>query len=324
MNDTIPSAVQDHAADASGVAEPAALRLPDFLIIGAAKAGTTTLYKDLDTHPRIYFPFHKEPACLAHDPILTPEGLADYARLFEEAGDDQLAGEASTAYTKMLRNTNAPAYARRVLGDRVRLIYIMREPVSRAISMHGHLYNDGLLPRAFDDALKLEDERLGDLINIGLYGEQLGPWIEQFGRDAIHLIVFEEYIRDRVETISKVCEHLGLEPRPDLIEVDKKYNVTDARRYGRGAIGGMVKSLTNRPAWKLGVRKYVPNWLVNTGKRVLFRPPADKPIPPSSAVIDRMIERFEADSKRVAELLGRETGPWDFAAVREKYVKRSG
>jgi hypothetical protein len=75
-------------------------RLPDFLIIGAMKAGTTSLYRDLLTNPAVFFPADKEPGNLTDDRVLAEAGRREYELLFRGAVEGQICGEASTTYTK--------------------------------------------------------------------------------------------------------------------------------------------------------------------------------------------------------------------------------
>ena len=75
--------------------------LPDFLIIGAMKAGTTTLYRDLMTNPAIFFPSEKEKSHLLRDEVLTEAGRRDYEKLFRRARPGQVLGIAPTRYTNL-------------------------------------------------------------------------------------------------------------------------------------------------------------------------------------------------------------------------------
>lgn len=298
-------------------------RLPDFLIIGAAKAGTTTLYRDLQTNPRIFFPVHKEPSCLAHDRVLTEAGVDEYAYLFREAGADQWLAEASTVYTKRPRVAGVPERAMKVLGADLRVIYVVREPVARSRSLHSHMYNDGVFPRAFDDAVHCDHRLAGDLLANSRYATQIQPWIDTFGRDHVHIICFEHYVQQRVETINAVCAFLGIPPRPDRMDPESKFNVTADRRYGRGPLGGVIKRFTQRRAYRFYLRRLLPDRLVETGKRMLFRPPRAPAIGPSPEMLDRMIAEFEPEADRLRRIMGLSDPLWDFEAVREKHAAES-
>ena len=98
------------------------MTLPHFLIIGGMKCGSTTLYRDLLTHPRVFFPIDKEPCNLCDDRVLTDAGRAEYEALFKRARPDQLCAEASTDYTKLPDRPGVAARALRVLGPELKLI----------------------------------------------------------------------------------------------------------------------------------------------------------------------------------------------------------
>ena len=113
--------------------------LPDFLVIGAFKAGTTSLHHYLDKHPRIFMTRLKEPNFFAHtksDPnhdnrnIFPVTDLAQYERLFADARADQLKGEASPGY---LPSKQAPRKIKEQIPD-IRLLATLRDPVDRAYS----------------------------------------------------------------------------------------------------------------------------------------------------------------------------------------------
>src|SRR6266566_130247 len=112
------------------------MRVPDFFIVGAPKCGTTSLYRMLRQHPRIFMPDLKEPRFLASDawaapgspsgPISYPQTLEEYLALFDEAREDQLVGEATTLY--LWSRTAAARIAE--LSPAARIIAILREPAS--------------------------------------------------------------------------------------------------------------------------------------------------------------------------------------------------
>ena len=102
------------------------MRLPDFLIVGAQKAGTTSLYFDLLKNPAVFMPSDKELGNLLDDDVCTPPGRAAYAKRFRRARPDQLCGEATTSYTKLPDHPGVSDRARRVLRHAAR-----RNPPSR-------------------------------------------------------------------------------------------------------------------------------------------------------------------------------------------------
>lgn len=226
-------------------------RLPGFLIIGAMKSGTTGLYDDLATHPRTYMPRHKEPDVL-HKGANDADVVALYAKHFQGAGTGQLLGEASTMYTMTPWFADVSGLARRVLGDRVRIIYVMREPLKRIISHLAHDYASGRLQSAdFDRALREETRYLA----ISDYAAQLAPWVAAFGAERIHCIRFEDYVADRERVVSGAAAFLGLDPA----ELRVGSQVSNPRGAARANRFGLVARVKESAVYRYGLARLMPD-----------------------------------------------------------------
>ena len=92
------------------------MTLPSFLVIGAMKAGTTTLFQDLKDHPNIFMPSDKELHDLNTEDVLTEKGVAAYEKFFKDSSTEQRCGEASTGYTKLPDIEGVPSRAHALLG----------------------------------------------------------------------------------------------------------------------------------------------------------------------------------------------------------------
>ena len=115
-------------------------RLPDFMLIGAMKSGTTTLHAYLSRHPGLFLCTPKEPGFFSRDERYA-RGLDWYRELFTDAQPEQLCGEASTCYSRWPHFENAaPRIAADVPG--AKLLYITRDPVERAYSHYRHLMEE--------------------------------------------------------------------------------------------------------------------------------------------------------------------------------------
>ncbi|MHC4274757.1 MAG: sulfotransferase domain-containing protein, partial [Planctomycetota bacterium] len=206
------------------------MRLPDFLIIGAAKAGTTSLYHDLRRNPLIFMPREKEAGDLRTDDVLTPRGGGAYARLFAATGPDQVCGEAPTDYTKLPQFPGVPRRALAVIGPRVKAIYLVREPVARIISYHHHKHVEGVMPGDINVAVR----ECPELLEHTRYAMQITPWIETLGSEQVRIVRFEDYIADRPSTVAALSRFLGIEPRPDLVRASTVYNPGTGKPVLRG------------------------------------------------------------------------------------------
>jgi hypothetical protein len=286
------------------------VRFPDFLIIGAMKAGTTSMYRDLRTHPRIFMPRDKEAGHLRDDGVLTDDGRARYARLFEPAGADQVCGEAPTDYTKLPDVPGVPARARAVAGPDLRAIYLVREPVARIVSHHYHEFAAGRMPANIDDAVR----DFPELVNYSRYAMQLAPWIETFGRDHVHVVRFEDYVTHRRDAVVEVTRFLGLEPRPDLVQDEKVFNRSD----GKPVMKGPLVILRRNPIYSRLVRPLLPLSARDALRRALMPKAPPRPDPPTAATVASIIEQLRDDLAALPGLLDAPDPLWDLEAVLRK------
>jgi len=194
------------------------MRVPDFLIIGAMKAGTTTLFEDLSSHPQIFGPLDKEPDILISKQYSKEWAFEQYERLFARAKPDQLCFEASTGYTKTPQYPCAAERAMEVCGPDLKVIYIVRDPVQRITSHHHHAGISraaGLITEPLEEAIEIYPE----LKDWSRYMIQLRPWVEMFGEDNVTIVPFERYTKDRRHTVDAIQRYLGIEPRPELVDI---------------------------------------------------------------------------------------------------------
>lgn len=210
---------------ASGRATARWRGLPDFLVIGAQKAGTTALYAYLRWHPSILGPSWKEVSFFDRH---WWRGDAWYRGQFPLRSRGKLVGEASPSY---LFHPLAPERVLSVVPE-ARLIALLREPAERAYSHYQHEVALGREPLSFEEALDAEDERLrGEVERLcadprafsrawwdhayasrGLYAEQLERWLEFFPREQLLVLTTDELGERPAETYATVLEFLGAPP----------------------------------------------------------------------------------------------------------------
>lgn len=203
---------------------------PDFLIIGAPKAGTTALHAALAQHPQVFTSTPKEPKYWLCDDAPPPAWRGpgdahsqqewiwrrdDYARLFAGAESGQLRGESTPFY---LWSRGAHRRIGEQLPD-VKLISVVRDPIDRAYSNWMHLWSDGLEPEAdFVRAFGLQDERVAAgwapfwrYRELGLYGEQLTHLFEHVDPKQNLVVRYRDIIDDPQITLNRACEFLGID-----------------------------------------------------------------------------------------------------------------
>ena len=213
-------------------------RLPTFLIIGAMKAGTTTLFDDLALVPGISMASHKEPNTLVRfDKAADIE--ADYRTLFARARPGDQLGEASTAYTKLPTHTGVAERALKVLGPELKLIYIRRDPLDRLLSQYRYEAPMGMCGDAGINTVLREDPRFVDYSD---YAMQEAAWLAHFEAHQLLRLDFKAYIADRAGTVKQVCDFLGVAFPDDYAIRTGASNASAGRRMQTGLAGGFARS----------------------------------------------------------------------------------
>lgn len=203
--------------------------LPDFLIIGAPKCGTTSLFEYLCGHPNLARPTRKE---IHYFDENYARGLPWYRRHFPVVAPGQITGEATTAY---LFAKDAPARAAALVPD-AKIIAVLRDPVRRVISHYWHNQRHGRLrvsfERYFEEALSPNQERETNQarqfirypVQWGFYKEQIERWFDCFPREQCLFLRFEDLVADSQAQTRKVFDFLGL---PDAaIDTGKIFNAS--------------------------------------------------------------------------------------------------
>lgn len=212
--------------------------MPNFLIIGAAKAGTTSLYYYLNQHPQIYMSSVKEPRFFALEGeklnFQNPDqginhtsvtSLDEYCALFNEVTDEMAIGEASPLY---LYSTKATERIKHYIPD-AKLIAILRDPVQRAFSCYTHLVRENYEKLSFEQGLKEEEQRiqknwahLWHYKHGGYYYKQLKRYFDTFPAEQIKVFLYEELNTDSVAVVQDTLRFLGVDDSfvPDLTRMN--------------------------------------------------------------------------------------------------------
>jgi hypothetical protein len=197
--------------------------LPNFLIIGAARAGTTTIYNHLKDHPDVYLPVQKRPE--PHFFLKQSEytrGIAYYEqRFFAAWRNERAVGEASTSY---VFGEQVPGRIRQELPD-VRLICVLRNPVERAFSGYWHTVKNGLETLSFEEAVAQEAARKAELagtalgeiapfayVERGLYYQQLSRWFAEFPRSQMKIVIFDDFVDNPNNGLREIAAFIGVDP----------------------------------------------------------------------------------------------------------------
>ncbi|HKL88221.1 MAG TPA: sulfotransferase domain-containing protein [Salinibacter sp.] len=273
--------------------------LPDFLIIGAQKAGTTWLRAMLRRHPDVYMP-DRELHFFNKDRTYQ-RGLDWYSRQFRGAKNGHLIGEKTPNYLW----TNVPASGsdasdthRRIaesLPD-VKLLAILRNPVDRAVSAYNHHLCRGRFPPHVPMNQVLFGEyqhlcRRHGVLSMGAYAEPLHDYLELFRRDQLKILIFEEdVVNDPDQGIQKTCDFLNL--NPDRLEA-----ASDEARH----VHSFSKARTYLNYW-------LPVPIALTRPVDFFSSPWKRTPDPETRI--RLQEYYAPHQEALYDLLGRRIDAW--------------
>lgn len=197
--------------------------LPKVLIIGAQKAGTTTLHLELMKHPNIVAPLFKE-SHFFERPDNQKKGLNWYKAIFPKIIDDRLTIDS----TPMMYHESTPELTAKILPN-VKLIMLLRDPVNRGFSHYLHNVARNREKLSFAEAIAMEPQRIShtetDLevesqvthdyrafsyVERGKYDVQIERWRQFFPEENLKILIFEEFVSNPEEQINNVYEWLGL------------------------------------------------------------------------------------------------------------------
>ncbi|QRN83008.1 sulfotransferase [Chloroflexota bacterium] len=299
------------------------MTLPNFLIIGAAKSGTSSLYMYLMQHPEIFMSPSKEPHFFSFDdqskmttgpgdPI--HEAITDfdtYQALFDGVTDEKAIGEASTSY---LYRPEAAGRIHTMLPD-AKLIAILRNPADRAFSAYMHVVRDKReTSNDFAEALTKEESRkaagwepIWHFTNVGHYYEQLKRYYSLFPKEQIRVYLYEDLVNDLDNLLAEIYEFL---------DVDPTFVPGSLMRYNAS---GNVKSETVQKAskWLFSSpnpirwvsRKVLPrNWRMKFAAWVRFKNLKRREIP--NKVREQLVDAYRDEILQLETMINRDLSSW--------------
>jgi len=313
------------------------MALPSFIVLGAVKAGTTSLYNYLGQHPAIEMSswnwpryFHVAdgrpdfPALAARHgnelraesearfemmcPPRVPRSLSEYSRLWPDCAEDAVRGEVSPTYM------HDPAVCGRIAKPLpgAKLLLVLRDPVERAYS---HFVMDRRRGwedvRNFDDAIASEPAEANcfwwgrrHYIRHGMYADSVQRYFDLFPREQVHIAFYEDLVRDTGAYLQKILEFIGVDPG---------FEIDTSVRHNKG----LVKRDTRMARW---LRKDFP------GRKLLRRSVSDSlrtvirgkmenanyelPSPMSPDTRSTLARVFREDVLRLESLLNRDLSAW--------------
>jgi hypothetical protein len=284
------------------------MALPDFLLIGAAKSGTTAIDQYLHQHPQIFMAT-KETRFFAYDADLSKvseyhRDLGDtfwwiqtqdqYEALFVDAEPGQVKGEATPLY---LESDNAAGNIHRIVPD-AQLIASLRNPVERSISDYMMQVRHGREDRSFEDAFDASAHH----VKGSLYYEQFKRYLDLFPRERLMVFMYEEFRKDNVKKLQDIFGFLGVDTSfvPDTGE---RHNTGG---YPRSKI--INKALMN-PAVHRMVKPLAPDWLKDSVRKVVKMNMTKAPeVDPQ--IKETLRNFYREDILKLQDLLQQDFSPW--------------
>ena len=290
-------------------------RLPDFLIIGAAKCGTSTLFNYLGRHPDVFVTGTKEPDFF--DPGMTwDKGLDWYRGLFAEAAENQICGEASTHHARAPQVMHVPDRMIEIVPD-IKLIYMMRNPVDRAHSHYVHRHTKEIYPG--QPFVKTFEEFVIDepvCLDSGEYMMQINDFLRVFPREQFLFLLLDDVKSNPKAVLEETREFLGLSPfdffaEGPLVANSAKEMIDHRVRMG---INGPLKNI---PVLGPLATFLCPTPLKNAIYKLAAKTPRAQKVkesfdPPPMLPETRaeLVERYREGVDALAEFLGRDLSHW--------------
>jgi hypothetical protein len=286
------------------------MALPNFIVIGVAKAGTTSLYRYLDQHPEIYICPEKgtnyfgyedarawtwhdegEPPLLRHFRVRT---LAEYEAAFAGATDEIAVGEVSPQYFR------SPTAARRIhdLIPHAKLVASLRNPADRAFS--GFLMRTRRGEAVKDAHQELTPE--ASHVREGFYFTRMKRYCDLFPRDQMKIYLFEDFKSDPAGIVREVCEFL---------EVDSGFAPDTAVRHNPASVprSGVLNRVFYHPKVIRGAKAVLPERVQGMAKRLRQRNQRPAPAFPADLRAD-LLRLYREDIRKLEELLDRDLSVW--------------
>jgi len=278
--------------------------LPNLIIIGGLKCGTTSIHHYLGLHPEVQMSKPKELNFFAAE-LNWDLGLDWYASRFDDRF--KVRGESSPHYTNLPRFEGVPARIREHCPD-ARLLYMVRDPIKRILSHWVHATGAGY---ETGELVEVLGEPNSSYMNRSKYWLQLQPYLELFEREQIEIITQEELQTEREETMRKAFAFAGVDETFTSEQFDREWEKSSAKQ---GDKYQFMEKLIKLPGFRSFDRNFdrLPEsmrWIVEKVVHDPEKPPAPKPKLPDD-LFETVRSRFGEDVAELQKFAGREFAGW--------------
>lgn len=290
-------------------------RDPDFIVIGAMKAGTTTLFSHLKAHPQVFMGDPKEPNYFSKDDVYEGKGRDWYRGLFADARPDQRCGEASPSYTRAPRFSATPQRMAAAVPH-AKLVYIMRHPVER-------FYSNYVFDRSFgfNEPIRETLTQRSYVLETSRYIDQIRRYLECFPREQLHCLLLDDLRSDVAGTLHRLAEFLGIaefaEPEAGSVRANER-GAQHSKQMGyqllstaRGAPGmRFAKQLLPQSAREAARRLFTETLPQSGVASWLKRRHLEKTEPLTDGLRAELHELLDPSTTELEAFLGRDLSHW--------------
>lgn len=297
------------------------MKPPHFLVVGAARAGTTSLHYYLRQHPELFIPARKEP-CFFTFPEKRPtfkhgkfsfavHDPEKYFSLFDEAKDGQVCGEVSTPYLYLYDETIHNIKKYHYDHQELKILILLRDPVHRAFSQYMWRVRDGREDLSFDEAIAMEASRMKKgysfdyfYLDRGMYYKQVKAYLDSF--KSVKVVLTDDMINDAEGMLRVICRFLGVDQQ-HLFRTVHEQNISYEPRWN--FLGRLITSesrlkfnlLNQLPDnWKKGIRHQFDRWNMKARSPLLLSTDSEAYL--------RSV--YREDILRLQDLIGRDLSAW--------------
>jgi len=282
--------------------------LPTFFIVGAPKAGTTSLHHYLEQHPEIQMSAVKEPSFFApsSDPLTEGARVArrdDYEALYDPAMT--VRGDASPSYAMYPLRQGVPDRIKELVPD-AKLVYVVRDPIERTISHYHQLVATSGERRPLEEALGDLGDPRSPCVCASLYALQLELYLRRFTQDQVLVIDQADLLMQRRPTLKKVFEFLEVDSSFESQQFDIEFLKSAGRRtYPPGFTRFMMSSVRPRSQW---IPPRIRRSLRLSVERVLLPPLEMAEL--DDHLRSRLEDLYAGENQRLRSLTGKAFSAW--------------
>ncbi len=297
-------------------------KLPNFLIVGAAKSGTTSLHNYLNQHPEVFMPSYnngtnvKEPQFFVKKKVINRIHFGiwswkEYEELFKQVNNEKAIGEASVFYLYYYKE--AIKNIHKYLGSDIKIIIILRNPIERAFSAYKHVSRGTKEFLSFERALIDEEKRLEEdstltpmirYKDMGLYYNMVNAYMHSFKN--VHVLLYDEFSNNTYVELKKIYNFLDID---DSVSVDynTKYNVASSEEWNNSIIKSLILKDT---LFKLNIKKFFSKKILTIILSIVTFIFKSRSLEIKESTKKELIDYFHKDIIKLSKLINKNLSLW--------------